>query len=120
VSNTTVGYALAAEARGFVIEKDWLLLDNQVNINVFVNGNLLTNIRKADTSLTIHSMSGTMITDLEGDFEVYGTVWYHPDGIANILSLSRVSMMPGMKVDFVQSKQKFTLTKPDGECASSS
>jgi hypothetical protein len=23
-------------------------------------------------------------------------------------------MMPGMKVDFVQSEQKFTLTKPDG------
>jgi hypothetical protein len=86
----TVGYALAAEAGGFVIEKDWLLFDNQANIDVFVNGDLLTSIRKADTSLTIHSTSGTTITDLEGDFEGYGTVWYHPDGIANILSLSRV------------------------------
>jgi hypothetical protein len=42
VSNTTVGYALAAEVGGFVIKKDWLLLDNQANIDVFVNGDLLT------------------------------------------------------------------------------
>ena len=114
VSNTTVGYALASDATGFVIEKDWLLLDNQANIDVFVNGDLLNNIRKADTSLTIHSTSGTSVTDLEGDFDGNGTVWYHPDGIANILSLSRVSKMPGMKVDYSQQEQKFTLTKPDG------
>jgi len=25
-----------------------------------------------------------------GDFPGYGTVWFHPDGIANILSLARV------------------------------
>ena len=24
-----------------------------------------------------------------GDFPGYGTVWFHPDGIANILSLAR-------------------------------
>jgi hypothetical protein len=37
VSNTPVGYTLAAEAGGFVIKKDWLLLDNQANTDVFVN-----------------------------------------------------------------------------------
>ena len=30
------------------------------------------------------------MTELEGNLSGYGTVWYHPNGIANILSLGWV------------------------------
>jgi hypothetical protein len=114
VTLNTVGIAMTAEATGYEIDPEWLLLDNQVNIDVFVNNDLLTNIRRADTTLMIHSTSGTSVTDLVGDFNGYGTVWYHPGGLANILSLSRVAQKAGMVVEYDQKTDKFMLTKPDG------
>ena len=34
--------------------------------------------------------AGVLIVTLIGDLEGYGTVWYHPKAIANIISLPRV------------------------------
>jgi len=41
-------------------------------------------------SLTLYCNAGKAIINKKGDLEGYGTVWYHPDGIANILSLHNV------------------------------
>ena len=38
----------------------------------------------------IHCTAGVAKTNLIRDLPGYGTVWYHPNGIANILSLSKV------------------------------
>ena len=38
----------------------------------------------------IHCTAGVAKTNLIGDVPGYGTVWYRPDGTANILSLSKV------------------------------
>ena len=38
----------------------------------------------------IHCTAGVAKTNLIGDLPGYRTVWYHPYGIANILSLSKV------------------------------
>lgn len=56
---------------------------------MFCNKFLLCNIRKAEYSLTIHSTGGTSTTSLIGDFPGYGTEWFDPTGIANIMSLMR-------------------------------
>ena len=40
--------------------------------------------------MDIHCNAGVTSTNMVGDLHGYGTVWYHPNGIANILSLSRV------------------------------
>jgi hypothetical protein len=110
----TVGITMTVGATGYDIDPEWLLLDNQANINVFVNNDVLTNIRRANTTLTIHSTSGTLVTNLVGDFNGYRTVWYHPSGLDNILYLSRVAQKAGMVVKYDQKTDKFTLTKPDG------
>ena len=40
--------------------------------------------------MDIHCNAGVTRTNTVGDLPGCGTVWYHPNGIANILSLSRV------------------------------
>ena len=58
-------------------------------VDVFYNARLLQNIRKVNKTIDIHYNAGVGSTDMLGDLPGYGTVWYHPTGIANILSLSR-------------------------------
>jgi hypothetical protein len=72
------------------IPKTWILLDNQSTVDVFHNDKLLKNIRAGEGYMDIHCNAGITSTNLIGDLAGYGPVWYHPNGIANILSLSRV------------------------------
>ena len=69
------------------IPKSWILLGNQSTVDVFYNANLLRNIRKGKKPMDIHCNAGVTSTNLAGDLPGYGTVWYHPNGIANILFL---------------------------------
>ena len=69
----------------------WLLLDSQSNVDAVSNRKLLRNIRKAEKMLRIFCNAGSTTTDLIGDLPGYGTVWYLPNGIANILSLANVT-----------------------------
>jgi hypothetical protein len=59
-------------------------------VDVFTNPKLLKNIRPAKTIMNIRCNAGMTTATEQGDLEGYGTVWYNPKGIANILSLSRV------------------------------
>ena len=53
--------------------------------------NILRNIRRTNCDLAIFSTWGKTTTNLVGDLNWYGTVWFHPGGITNILSLSKVA-----------------------------
>jgi hypothetical protein len=92
----------------------WILLDNQSTVDVFSNGNLLTDIRQGTESMEIHCNAGIANTNLVGELAGYGTVWYHPNGIANILSLSRVKER-GYHVTYDSNGgNSFVVNKPDG------
>ena len=60
-------------------------------MDILSNRRLLKNISKSDSSLAILSTGGRITTDLQGDLPGYGTVWFHPGGTTNTLSLSKVS-----------------------------
>jgi hypothetical protein len=93
----------------------WILLDNQSTVDVFHNKNLLVNIRPTNTSMNIHCNAGVTNTNLIGDLPGYGTVWYHPKGIANILSLSKVKNN-GNRVTYDSAAgNEFHVHKPDGK-----
>jgi hypothetical protein len=64
--------------------------------------------------MDIHCNAGLASTDMIGELQGYGTVWYYPDGIANILSLSRVKEQ-GYRVTYdSQGGNHFTVMKSDG------
>ena len=92
---------------------EWILLDNQSTVDVFTNRRLLKNIRQARTNMLIHCTAGVAKTNLIGDLPGYGTVWYHPNGIANILSLSKVKEKYRVTFDSDQNNQ-FIVHRNDG------
>ena len=96
------------------LPKSWILFDNQSTVDVFCNSDLLTNIRETNESMKIHCNAGVATTNLVGDLAGYGTVWLHTDGIANILSLSRVKEH-GYRVTYdSDGGNKFIVNKSDG------
>ena len=97
------------------VPSTWLLLDNQFTVDVFNNASVLKNIRELSTTMNIHCNAGIASTNQVGDLPGYGTVWYHPNGITNILSLSRV-IEKGYHVTFdsKDGDNKFIVNKSDG------
>ena len=91
---------------------EWILLDNQSTVDVFTNRRLLKNIRRSKKNMFIHCTTGVAKTNLVGDLPGYGTVWYHPDGIANILSLSKVKEKYRVTFDSDINNQ-FIVHRPD-------
>jgi len=73
------------------LSDSWILLDTQSNCDIFCNGDLLQDIRDFNgPPLKLESNGGTMLTSLVGDIPNYGTVWYNPESLANILSFANV------------------------------
>ena len=69
----------------------WELLNCQLTCDVYCTPRLLRNIQRIGHSITIHSNAGKSSTNLVGEHPEHGWVWYDPKGIANILSLKRMS-----------------------------
>jgi len=65
--------------------------------------------------MNIHCNAGMASTSMVGDLPGYGTVWYHPEDITNILSLARI-IEKGYHVTFdsKDGDNKFIVNKPNG------
>ena len=95
-----------SENRYIGICKNWVLLDSQSNFDIFCNSNFLTNIRFEEGELLhIHSYGGHLTTNMKGNIKNYGSVWYSPKSLANILALCNVRRKYEVKFH----------TKPDKE-----
>ena len=68
----------------------WLLLDIQSTVDLIANPRMLLKIRRVRSkdAIHVHCNSGLKVVDRIGELPGYGTVWYEPTGIANILSMS--------------------------------
>ena len=95
------------------IPRTWILLDSQLMVDIFCNPQLLKNIRRMPEGMTVHCNARSRLTNLIGDLPGYGTVWYDPKAIANILSLQRVRDHYHRTYD--SSHRKFIVTKPSGK-----
>ena len=106
---------LFAQTQQTDISPNWLLLDSQASCNIISNPNLLNNIREHPDgrSVVITCNAGTMRTNLVGDMNGFGTVWFSNECIANILSLSMVSEMYRVTLD-TRLDQAFHIHRGDG------
>ena len=96
-----------------VLPKSWILLDDQSTVDVFCNRRLLTNVRENDKVMNIQCNAGVTRTNMVGELNRYGTTWYNPKGIANLLSLSQVEKKHRVTYDSAASKA-FVVHKSDG------
>ncbi len=70
------------EERG-ILNKKFILLDNQSTVYQIANPKLLKNIRKANKPITVHCNAGSPTTDLKGELGSM-TVKHNPYSIANV------------------------------------
>jgi hypothetical protein len=99
------------------IPKTWYLLDNQSTCDIVSNPRLVTNLRKVDGHMQLATQAGTTTTNWMADVPgYYRPVWFHPGGIANILSMINMTAKYRVSYDSHHGEHpnKFCVHKADG------
>lgn len=68
----------------------WIFLDNQSTLDVLHNNELLQSSQPGKGYMYIYCNARVTSTNMIGDLTGYSEVWYHPNGIKNIMLLKQV------------------------------
>ena len=96
------------------IPNHYVLLDSDSTVSIFCNADLLTDIHEVDQPLYLETNGGGyQVSTQMGTIKDFGTVWYNPNSIANILSLAQVRLVRRVTMDTADSPA-FHVHKLDG------
>ena len=76
------------------VNENWILLDSESTCHIFRNKKFLSNIRSCKPGEEIRIVSngkGCLVASQVGDLPGVGRVFYHPESVANILSLGKLT-----------------------------
>ena len=96
---TSANFSFSQLPNNSSIPNTWVLLDSQSTMSVFNNPRYLTNIRRSTSMMTVITNGGFQSSTQIGEIANFGTVWYNPDSIANILSLAEVRKVCRVTMD---------------------
>lgn len=92
----------------------WVLLDTGASSSIFCNASFLSNIRPSTHPHIVHTNGGTHTATQVGDVTNFGTVWYSPHSIANVLSFFQVQKRFRITIDTHSDDLAFNVHRPDG------
>ena len=92
----------------------WLLLDSCSTVCLICDKSLLTNIHTVADGIKVHCNAGTIKLNQQGYLGDYpNPCWYHPQGIANIMSMHEVASVYQTTMDS-QHANEISLHHNDG------
>jgi hypothetical protein len=91
-SEGNISFALLQKLKSVVIPKWWILMDTGSTLDLISNVELLSRVWTVNHRVYIRCNAGCRWTNQQGYLPGYGVVWYDPQAIANILSLSNVRL----------------------------
>ncbi|KAG7373144.1 hypothetical protein IV203_033868 [Nitzschia inconspicua] len=96
------------------IPRSWMLADSCSSVNIISDPDLLHGIHQAEYPLILHCNAGSVTLTQQGYLPGFPEpVWYHPNGIANILSLQSLTKHYRITMDSATS-DGLRLHKADG------
>ena len=102
VYNMTMTPTISSQTHG--IPRSWICVDSGATQHVFCNKDFINGLTTDTTSvLHIHCNAGKSTTQRYGTgfgvLQKAGRIWYQPDGIANVLSLSELRKVYDIKLE---------------------
>ena len=70
---------------------DWILLNTCSSIDLFWNQSFVCNVHHVNTMLSLVMNAGVLMTNPKAEFPSYGTVWFCPQAMTNVLSFGNIA-----------------------------